>query len=151
MPNQATYDDANLLLRLYELRREPELRKARVWFGQNFHFTTGEEMMQAAPPGSEANRYARMVMSYWEMACSFVTAGILNQELFFQSSGEMLFVWEKARHMVPTWRELSKNPNSWKNLETVGNAFIKHMESNGPEAYPAFQNMIKMMGPGRAQ
>jgi hypothetical protein len=145
MSNQATYDDANLLLRLYELRREEELRKARDWFGSHFSATSAEEMMKQCPPGSQENKYVRMVLSYWEMAASFVTAGVLNQELFFQSSGEMLLVWEKARHIVPSWREFSKNPHSWKNLETVGNAQIKWLESQGPEAYSSFLNMVKMM------
>jgi hypothetical protein len=86
-----------------------------------------------------------MVMSYWEMACSMVTAGVLNQELFLEASGEMLVVWEKARHIVPSWREFTKNPHSWHNLETVGNAAIERMESHGPGAYPAFQNMLKSM------
>ena len=150
MPTHATYEDANLLLRLYELRRDPELRKARDWYGSQFTATTAEEMMAQCPPGSEANRYVRMVLSYWEMCSSFVTAGVLNQDLFFQSSGEMLLVWEKARQIVPTWREWTKNPNSWKNLEAVGNAYIKHMQANGPEAYSGFQNLVKMMSAGAA-
>ena len=150
MPTQATYEDANLLLRLFELRREPEMRKARDWYAMTFSAATAEEMLQQCPPGSQENKYVRMVLSYWEMVCSFITSGVLNQELFFQSSGEMLLVWEKARHIVPDWRQFTKNPNSWKNLETVGKAFIKHVEASGPEAYPTFQGMVKMMTPGAA-
>jgi hypothetical protein len=141
---QATYDDANLILKLYELRREETLRKARAWF-QNFTVASFEEMMQKYPPGGQENTYARMVIGYWDMAASFVTAGVLNQELFFQSNGEMLVVWEKIRPMIDGLRQMSKNPKSWANLETVGNAYIKHMESQGPEAYAAFQGMLKMM------
>jgi hypothetical protein len=73
---------------------------------------------------------------------------VLDQNLFFESTGEMLMVWEKARHIVLTWRELTRNPESWKNLETVGNAFIEHHKTHGPEAYAGFQAMVKMMSAG---
>ncbi len=143
MATQATYDDANLILRLFELRREEKLREARDWFALNFKFKDAEEMQQAAPPGSKENAYIRMVVGYWEMASSFVTAGVLNQELFFQSNGEMLFVWERLREFVPSMRAFMKNPHSFQNLEIVGNAYAKWMQSHGPEAYPAFQAMVK--------
>ena len=139
---QATYDDANLILRLFELRREEKLRKAREWFAANFAPTSLEDMQRIAPVGSQENAYMRMVVSYWDMAASFVTAGVLNQELFFQSSGELLFVWERVRPLVSALRAFNKNPNSWRNLETVGNAAIKRMEAGSPEAYPAFQQMV---------
>jgi len=56
MPTQqATYEDANLVLRLYELRREEKLRAARAWFAANFHASTAEDMMRIAPPGTQEN------------------------------------------------------------------------------------------------
>jgi hypothetical protein len=145
MPTQATYDDANLCLRLYELRREDTLRRARAWFTQNFGPTTMEELTKVAPPGSQENTYMRMVTSYWDMAAAFVTSGVLNQELFFQTNPECLFVWERFRHLLPALREAFKNPKAYHNLETVGNAFMKHMEAGGPEALPAFQTRINAM------
>jgi hypothetical protein len=140
---QATYDDANLILRLYELRREETLRKARAWFVADFDVASAEEMMQKYPFGSEENTSFRMVVSYWDMAASFVVAGVLNQELFFQSNGELLIVWEKVRGLLPAFRQFTKNPQAWGNLENVGNAYIKHVEGRGPEAYAAFQGMVK--------
>jgi hypothetical protein len=145
MPTQATYDDANLCLRLYELRREDTLRKARAWFAQNFGPSTLEELMKLAPPGSQENTYMRMVTSYWDMAAAFVTSGVLNQELFFQTNHECLFVWERFRHVVPALREAFKDPGAYHNLEAVGNAFMKHMEAVGPEVLPAFQARINAM------
>jgi len=142
MSSQATYDDANLILRLYELRREEKLRRAREWFGANFHAATLEDVNRLAPMGSEENAYMRMVISYWDMAASFVTSGVLSQDLFFRTNGECLFVWERVRGLAPAMRAMMKNPNVWANLEAVGNAYIKHMEANGPEAYPAFQAMV---------
>ncbi len=139
---QATYEDANLILKLYELRREEELRKARSWFMANFNPTSAEEMMQKYAFGSQENTNVRMVMSYWDMACSFVTAGVLNQDLFFQSNGEMLIVWEKARRVIDGFRNVTRNPKAWSNLETVGNAYIEFVKSRGPEAYEGFQGML---------
>lgn len=151
MPTQATYDDANLILRLFELRRDEKLRQARDWFSMNFVASSLEDVQRIAPLGSQENTYFRMVVSYWDMAASFVTAGVLNQELFFQSSGEMLGVWERVRELVPPFRAMIKNPTIWRNLETVGNAYIKWLEASGPEAYPAFQAMLKSMpAPGRS-
>jgi hypothetical protein len=143
MATQATYDDVNLIIRLYDLRREERLRKAREWFTANCLASSMEELQSIAPPGSQENAYMRMVTSYWEMVASFVTAGVLNQELFFQSNGELLFVWERMRELVPAYRTFNKNPHAYHNLEIVGNAFIKWMEANGPEAYPTFQAMVR--------
>ena len=78
---QATYEDANLILKLYELRRDEALRKARAWFVNQFKVTTAEEMIQKYPFGSQENTNIRMVIGYWDMACSFITAGVLNQDL----------------------------------------------------------------------
>jgi hypothetical protein len=142
MANQATYDDANLILRLFELRREGKLRQARDWFGMNFRATTLEETMKAIPMGTPENAYFRMVVGYWEMAASFVTSGVLNQELFFESNGEMLAVWERVRHILPGFRAMTKNPDAWKNLEKVGNAYIDYLKSKGPGVYEGFQAMI---------
>jgi hypothetical protein len=146
MATQATYDDANLILRLYELRREEKLRAARDWFASNFvPPEKPEDLMKALPPGTKENAYFRMVIGYWEMACSFVASGVLNQELFFQSSGELLFVWERVRSIVPGWRAMTKNPDSFKSMQVVGDAYIKWFEAKGPETYPAFQAMVKMV------
>ncbi|MGC4049003.1 MAG: hypothetical protein QM757_05735 [Paludibaculum sp.] len=64
---QPTYEDANLLLRLYEERREEKLRKARAWFVSECKYKTVEDWQKLCPPGSEMNAYYRMVTTYWEM------------------------------------------------------------------------------------
>ena len=141
----ATYDDANLLLRLYELRREEKLRAARDWFAKNFHASTLEEMQKLCPMGSQENAYLRMVTGYWDMAASFVTSGVLHQELFAQSSREMLFVWTRISDIIPAWREVSKNPDIVKNMETVADAMIEEEKRKG--SYDAFCNMVRGMRP----
>ena len=103
MPTEAcaTFDDVNLILRLYELRRDEKMRQAREWFSKSFTAHSLDEFNSVCPPGSEQNVWFRMVVSYWEMVASFITGGVLNQELFFQSGHELLMVWEKIRDAVP--------------------------------------------------
>ncbi|HYM09157.1 MAG TPA: hypothetical protein VEU62_00420 [Bryobacterales bacterium] len=140
---QATYDDANLILRLYDLRREEKMRQAREWFGKSFHARTGEEVAALCPPGSEANAYYRMVVSYWDMAASFVTSGVLNEDLFYESGRELLFVWERVRELVPGMREIYKAPSFAKNLETVAHSFIERMNRESPGSYEVFSKMVR--------
>jgi hypothetical protein len=122
----ATHEDANLLLRLYELRREEKMRKAREWFAKNFHADTIEEFQKLCPLDSEENAFYRMVVSFWDMAASFVTAGILHEKLFAQNCRELLFVWERIRNLVPALRELFKNSSLASNLETVADRMVAY-------------------------
>ena len=142
MKNQATYDDANLVLELYKLRREPRLRDARKWFGGAPQFQSREEWLKLCPSGSEENASYRMVVTYWEMVSSLVASGVLNAELFYASNLEMLFVWERIRELVPQIREANKNPNSFQNLETVAHDYIKWLDARSPEAHAAFATRI---------
>jgi hypothetical protein len=150
MPVQATYDDANLILRLFELRREEKMRTARQWFSANFAASSLEEAQKIAPMGSQENAYLRMVTSYWDMAASFVTSGVLNQELFFQSAGEMLYTWERIREIVPAMRAAYGNPRMYHNLETVATAQIKWHEAAAPGWYAGFQQMVRSSAPKKS-
>ena len=147
MKNQATYDDANLVLELYKLRREPRLREARKWFGGAPQFQSRDEWLKLCPSGSEENASYRMVVTYWEMVSSLVASGVLNAELFYASNLEMLFVWEKIRVMLPEVRAAQKNPTLYRNLEQVATAFIEHMKAGAPDWYDGyFAPMIAKVG-----
>jgi hypothetical protein len=135
---QATYDDANLLLRLYELRREPTMRAARAWFVSSFKPKTLAELQELCPPGSDNNAQMRMVTSYWDMAASFITAGVLNPELFFANNRELLVVWLRVRHVVAELRAAHKEPGFWKNLETVGDQYSEYLNRTSPGTLQAF-------------
>ncbi len=145
MGAQATYDDVNLVLRLYELRREEKLRTARDWFTRNVKAANLDELAAVCPAGSQENAYYRMVLSYWEMVASFITAGVLNAELFFQSGGEMLVVWERVKNLVPLAREAYGSPSMYRNLEAASNLFIQWMNRNSPGAYDAFAARIRSL------
>ena len=147
MANQATYEDANLILRLYEMRREEKMRIARDWFMKNYRANSLEEAMKIIPMGSQENAYFRMVVSYWEMAASFITSGVLNQELFFESNGELLAVWIRTQPILEGFRAMTKNPDAWKGLETVGKAYAEHMKAKGPGVYEGMVAMINMQPP----
>ena len=140
---RATYDDVNLVLRLYEMRREDRLREARKWFAGSFKAKTFEEFTALCPPGSEPNASYRMVTTYWEMAASFLTSGVLNAELFYQSGRELLFVWERVRDIVPTLRETYKHPRELKNLEDAAAGYIAWWNAHAPGAYDAFTKRVR--------
>jgi len=138
----ATYDDANLLLRLYEMRREPVMRDARAWFAKNAKFASFEEFTQKCPPGSQENAYFRQVTTYQEMVASFLTSGVLNSELFFQSGRELLMVWVRIRGIVPALRESFQDPTAYRNLEHVAKMYVEWMNQQGPNVFEAFAKRI---------
>ncbi len=140
---QPTYEDVNLILRLYELRREPKLREARRWFASSFKASTLDDFAALCPPGSEPEAFFRMVVGYWEMVASFISSGVLNKELFFQTGSELLLVWEKVRDLLPKARESFKDPLLLRNLETVARAYIEWINRQAPEAYAAFSARVR--------
>jgi hypothetical protein len=135
---QATYDDANLLLRLYEMRREEKMREARAWFVANFKPKSMADIHQLCPPGSESNARMRMVSTYWDMAASFVTAGVLNADLFFANSREMLLVAIRLRPVLAEIRAAYKDPTFLANLETVAQQYSDHLNKVSPGTLDAF-------------
>ena len=137
-----TIDDAKLILKLYEMRREARLREARRWFLASFNVKTLAELNALCPPGSEENASYRQMTTYYEMVASFLTSGVLNPELFYQSGTELLVVWERMRDVVPEIRATNKNPNSYRNLELAATRFIDWWKAQAPGAYEAFSKRI---------
>jgi hypothetical protein len=113
----ATYQDAHLILELYELRREERLRAAREWFLQKFSPRSVDDVKGLAA-GTAENASYRMVTTYWDMAASFVAHGILDADLFLESGGEMLVVWAKLEALLPEIRA-QLNPRLLLNVEKV--------------------------------
>jgi len=109
-------DSANLILKLYELRREETLRKARE-FMIPFDPTSFEEV-QAGYMGPQG-AYIRMVTTYWEMACSFVTSGAIDAKTFDDANGEHMLVFSKIQPWLPQLREMFGSEGFMKNLEKV--------------------------------
>lgn len=114
-----TKADAELLLRLYEIRRDPEMRKARHWFLHVFQPSDWEALKAHRMTGTEEDRYLRMVTSYWDMVSAFVMQGVLSDQLFFSTNGENVVVWNKVSPWIAGLRDEMKRPTYLKNLETV--------------------------------
>jgi hypothetical protein len=140
---KATYDDAKLILQLYDMRREPRLREARKWFTASFKPKSFEDFTAMCPPGSEPNASYRMVVTYWEMVASFLTSGVLHPELFYQSGREMLFVFERVRDILPALRDAYKHPRELKNLEDASVAFIAWWKQQAPGSHEAFTARVR--------
>jgi hypothetical protein len=96
------YESANLILRLYELRREPTMREARNWYVRSFHPSTSEEVVQTL--GGPNSAHFRMVTSYWDMACSFVTNGAIDEKMFLDANGEQNIVYCKIEPFIDAYR-----------------------------------------------
>ena len=110
------HEDADLILKLYDLRRETVMREARNWMF-TFNPTSVEDVMGAMI--GEHSGHLRMVISYWDMACAMVTNGAIDEELFNQTNGEHIFVYMKIQPVIEGLRAMFDNPEFLKNLETV--------------------------------
>lgn len=141
----ATHEQVNLMLHLYELRREPRLREARDWFALNFHPKTAEDVQKIAPAGSRENASMRMVTSYWEMVASIANRGLLDEELLFENSGEQWMVWERLAPLASHWRTAMKNPHVWENLETHVKKLEAWREKRAPGTTEAMRQMMAQM------
>jgi len=136
------HDQANLLLRLYEIRREPRMRQARSWFLRHFHPQSLEEMNQTIPPGSDEHTSLRMVTSYWEMAASMVDRGLIDDEFFFENNGEIWIVWDRLRHVAPELRAFYKNPSNFAHLEAVSKRFEVWRERIAPGSTAVLRQIL---------
>lgn len=139
---EVTHEQVNLMLRLYDTRREVRLREARDWYMSSFHPTTIEEMQQLCPPGSKENASMRMVVSYWEMVASIVNRGLIDEEFFFENSGEQWMVWERLKPVVGTMRARYKNPHQFGQLEEHVRRLEAWREKRAPGTTEAMRQMM---------
>ena len=122
MAKKPTAADANLILKLYDLRREAEMRKARHWWIGEFWPESADDFMKVAgAAGTPENNWLRQVGGYWSMAASFVLQGVLNEEMFIQPavSGEMYFLLAKVHPFLSELREKLGDPHFFGNIEKV--------------------------------
>lgn len=120
MAKKATHADAQLIIQLYDLRREPEMRKARHWWTAQFFPQTADDFMKVAWAfGTQENAWLRQVSGYWGIVTSFVLAGVLNEELFLQPgfSGELFVIYAKIHPIVKELREKLNDPEFFANIE----------------------------------
>ena len=128
--------DAELILRLYEMRREPVLRAARAWFAAKFEAKTLAELHKKYKPGSQEDAYFRMVVSYWDMVGALVYHKAVNPDLFFDTNREYLGVWRKVQQVVTELRQQRSNPMLYENLEYLARAHQMWAQKQQPKQMP---------------
>ena len=132
------YESATLLIRLYELRREPTMREARNWYAREFNPASADEVMQAvAGPHSGA---FRMVTSYWDMAASFVLNSAIDEQMFNDANGEQVVVFAKIEPFVAEYRARMGNPAYLASLEK-----LVMRRPGAREALPALRERFRAM------
>ncbi len=131
-------ESADLILKLYDLRRETKMREARVWFF-SFNPANADEIMQTMMD-PDVGAYLRMVTSYWDMAASFVNHGAIDAEMFNDTAGEHIMVFAKFEPFLDELREKFESPEAFKHLEKV----IMDMP-NGKEKLRKTQEWMKKM------
>ena len=138
----ATFEDATLILKLYELRQETVLRQARNWLLFEFHPTTAEEFLDMVrPSASQENAYFRQAQTYWEMAASLVLHGAVKADLFLASNGEGLFLLAKFDPFREAYQAKFGRPFMRQTAELV---------EKYPVAREIFNNMLKSIQARRA-
>jgi hypothetical protein len=95
-----THEDGQLLLHLYDIRREPELRRARQWFLTEFKPSGWMEIKLRYLTHTDEDRHFRMTTSYWEMVGTLVNRGVLHPDLFFDHTGEDIVTWERCKSWI---------------------------------------------------
>jgi hypothetical protein len=130
-------EDANLILRLYELRREPVMREARNWLF-SFNPTNAAEYMEAMM--GEHSAHLRMVVSYWDMAASMVNNGAIDEQMFNDANGEHLFVFAKIEPVLEELRQQFNQPDMLKHFETL----VRRVPEN-KEKLAGIRERIKMI------
>lgn len=110
-------EDVNIILRLYELRREETMRKARDWFMTDFNPESTQDLLAVMVSGESAAY--RMVSSYWDMACAFVNHGAVDEQLFNDIHFEHIAVYAKLQPFLPEFRALTHAPYYLTHIEQL--------------------------------
>jgi hypothetical protein len=113
----AKYESATLLLKLYELRREPTMREARMWYARSFNPESLDDVMSVLTGPNGA--HFRMVTSYWDMAASFVLHGAIDEAMFNDANGEHLLVLAKIEPFLEAYRQKMGSPHVYASLERL--------------------------------
>lgn len=111
--------DVLAILKLYELRRDDQMRAARQWYFSEFAPTSAMDIIALYRGGERASANFRMVASYWDTACSLVLNGGIDQKMFLDANTEHVFVYAKIADFLPEVRELFREPDYMVHLENL--------------------------------
>ena len=110
-------EDVNIILKLYELRREETMRKARDWYTTDFNPESTEDLL-AVMVGRDSASY-RMVSTYWDMAAAFVNHGAIDEQLFNDIHFEHIAVYAKIQPFLADFRARTNAPYYLTHLEQL--------------------------------
>jgi hypothetical protein len=110
---------AELVLRLFELRREPVMRQARSYVGGGFLPASADELVALVTAGTQESSYILQVYGYWDMVAAFVLHGALSEALLYDVGQEMYFQWAKIAPYLGEFREKMNLPEWMRNIERV--------------------------------
>jgi hypothetical protein len=122
MSKKPTTADAQVILQLYDLRREAEMRKSRTWFTADFWPRSADDVLKVVQTfPSPENTAMRQVVSYWEMAAAIAVHGAVDAELFLEpgASGEMMFILAKVYPYLKEIREKMQAPEFFASSEKL--------------------------------
>ncbi len=117
--SQATPQDAELILKLYDLRREAVMRQARAFLVGFAPKSVDDILAVTNAFGSKENAYLRQVYGYWEMVAAFVVHGTLNALLVFDTCQEMYFAYGKIQPFLEEFRQKTGMLDFLANLQKV--------------------------------
>lgn len=117
--SQPTHHDAEIILKLYDLRREAVLREARSFFAQFAPKSLDDIMKVANAFGTKEQAYLRQVAGYWEMAASLVNRGALNRELALDNFQEMFFIYAKVQPFIEEYRQTMGTPGFLRQVQQL--------------------------------
>ncbi|HEY7545546.1 MAG TPA: hypothetical protein VID27_11715, partial [Blastocatellia bacterium] len=103
--------DVALILKLYELRREDGLRRARAWYLKEFNPQSAADIVKVLTSGHDGSAYYRMITSYWDMAASFVNNGGIDEKMFNDANGEHIGVFSKVEPYLEEVRAMINRPD----------------------------------------
>lgn len=139
-------ESAAAILKLYELRRDAEMRVSRQWFFTEFAPQTAMDVVMFFRGGERASANFRMITSYWDTACSLVLNGAIDEKTFLDANTEHVFIYTKIQPFLPEIRELFGEPDFMKNLET-----LVLRVPNIEQKIEAFKRLIKLWTKGESE
>lgn len=122
MAKKPTAADAQLIVQLYDLRRESEMRKARAWWTTEFFPETADDFLKVAwAMGTQENAWLRQVSGYWGLVSSFVINGVLKERLFLTPgfSGELFLIYAQIHPFMKELRQKLNDDQAFQEIETA--------------------------------
>lgn len=120
MPRKPTATDAQLILKLYDLRREAEMRKARNFMAFEFSPKGVDDVLKVVMAfGTPQNAWFRQALSYWEMAANLALQGTIHPQVFLDNAGELFFFYVKLKPFLKGVRQAMESPEFLAHMEKV--------------------------------